>query len=141
MTNIPPDNGDFIGRGFPFPLRFDARGSMVLVDGVEELERSMTVVLSTAPGERPFRPSFGCAIWELMFEPIGPNALGLMELYTREALAMWEPRVEITDVRAEPRPDDGAVDLHIDYVIRATNDPRNLVFPFYVIPADEDGPA
>lgn len=130
--------GDFIGRGFPFPLQIDARGSMVLVGGTEELERSMAMVLSTAPGERPFRPMFGCAIWELMFEPINDNTLGLMEMYVEEALRRWEPRVDIEEVRCLPNPDSGEVQIEIDYVVRQTNDRRNLVYPFYLIPPSDD---
>lgn len=130
--------GDFIGRGFPFPLRIDARGSMVLVGGTEELERSMAMVLSTAPGERPFRPTFGCSIWELMFEPINDNTLGLMEMYVEDALRRWEPRVDVDDVRCIPNPDSGEVQIEIDYVIRQTNDRRNLVYPFYLIPPTDD---
>ena len=129
---------DFIGRGFPFPLRIDERGSMALVGGVEELERSMTVVISTAPGERPFRPRFGCRIWELMFEPINEATMGLMEMYVEEALRMWEPRVDIEEILVEPASVDGAVMISISYVVRATNDRRNLVYPFYTIPPEED---
>ena len=58
---------EFVGKGFPFPMRINESGSFTLIEGIEELERSMAVVLSTAPGERPFRPAFGCRIWELMF--------------------------------------------------------------------------
>ena len=129
---------DFIGRGFPFPLRIDERGSMALVGGIEELERSMSVVISTAPGERPFRPRFGCRIWELMFEPINEATMGLMEMYVEEALRMWEPRVDIEQVLVEPASVDGAVMVSISYVVRATNDRRNLVYPFYTIPPEED---
>ncbi len=129
---------DFIGRGFPFPLRIDERGSMALVGGIEELERSMTVVISTAPGERPFRPKFGCRIWELMFEPINEATMGLMEMYVEEALRMWEPRVDIDQILVEPATVDGAVMIDVSYVVRATNDRRNLVYPFYTIPPEED---
>jgi phage baseplate assembly protein W len=129
---------DFIGRGFPFPLRIDERGSMALVGGIEELERSMTVVISTAPGERPFRPKFGCRIWELMFEPINEATMGLMEMYVEEALRMWEPRVDVDQILVEPATVDGAVMISISYVVRATNDRRNLVYPFYTIPPEED---
>ena len=129
---------DFIGRGFPFPLRIDERGSMALVGGIEELERSMSVVISTAPGERPFRPRFGCRIWELMFEPINEATMGLMEMYVEEALRMWEPRVDIEQILVEPASVDGAVMISISYVVRATNDRSNLVYPFYTIPPEED---
>ena len=129
---------DFIGRGFPFPLRIDERGSMALVSGIEELERSMTVVISTAPGERPFRPRFGCRIWELMFEPINEATMGLMEMYVEEALRMWEPRVDIDQILVEPASVEGAVMISVSYVIRSTNDRRNLVYPFYTIPPEEE---
>jgi len=129
---------DFIGRGFPFPLRIDERGSMSLVGGTEALEKSIALVISTAPGERPFRPNFGCRIWELMFEPINSNTVGLMEMYVQEALAMWEPRIEVEEVLVEPSDRDGVVDINIDYVVRSTNDRRNLVHPFYTIPPEEE---
>jgi uncharacterized protein len=129
----------FIGQGFPFPLVINEKGSFALVSGTEELERSMTVVLSTAPGERAFRPAFGCRVWELMFEPINPSTIGLIEMYVSEALDMWEPRVEIDSVRAVPDESiQGAVRVVIDYTVRQTNDQRNLVFPFYTIPPEEE---
>jgi phage baseplate assembly protein W len=57
----------------------------------------------------------------------------------REALSRWEPRIEIDDVDVEP--DDatpGAVRIAVAYTVRSTNDRRNLVFPFYVIPGEGD---
>ena len=53
------------------------------------------VVLATAPGERVMRPQFGCRIWDLLFEPVTANLLGLMAQAVRDALAQWEPRVEV----------------------------------------------
>jgi phage baseplate assembly protein W len=129
---------EFVGKGFPFPMRINESGSFTLIEGIEELERSMAVVLSTAPGERPFRPAFGCRIWELMFEPIETSTMGLMEMYVQEALHMWEPRVEIDSVLVEPSDIDGAVTIQISYIVRSTNDRRNLVYPFYTIPPEED---
>jgi hypothetical protein len=32
---------------------------------------------------------------------------------------------------------DGVLHINIRYALRGSNDPRNLVFPFYVIPAQE----
>ena len=43
----------------------------------------------------------------------------------------------MTDVVVTPEPHDAGVLLvDIRFTVRSTNDPRNLVFPFYVIPAD-----
>jgi len=96
------------------------------------------VVLATAPGERVMRPAFGCKIWDLLFEPVNANTLGLMAQAVREALAQWEPRIEVEDVQVVPQGDDHAlVHIHIVYRMRTTNDRRNLVYPFYVIPREE----
>lgn len=128
----------FVGRGIDFPLGVDASGGIALVGGVGSIERSMRMILATAPGERVMRPAFGCAIWDLLFESMNVNTFGLMAEATREALSRWEPRVDVEEVDVAPDPDnDGRVAITIGYVVRATNDHRNLVFPFYVIPEDE----
>jgi phage baseplate assembly protein W len=130
---------DFIGATIAFPLGVDQTGAIALVSGHEAIDRSMTMVLSTAPGERVMRPEFGCAIWDLLFDPVNDNTLGLMAQSVRQALAQWEPRIDVTSVAAAPDPDDPSLVLiDIDYRVKATNDRRNLVYPFYVIP--EEGP-
>lgn len=135
----PAYDATFIGRGFSWPLEVDHTGSIRLTHGPEDLDRSIQIVLMTAPGERVMRPQFGCRIWELLFEPITPNLLGLIAEAVRDAVAQWEPRVEVTDVVPVPDPNDGGlVRVGIAYRVRTTNDRRNLVFPFYVIPHDAE---
>lgn len=129
----------FIGRGFGWPLGVDHTGSIRLTHGAPDLDESIRLVLMTAPGERLMRPAFGCRIWDLLFEPITANLLGLICEAVRQALAQWEPRVEVEDVIARPAPDhDGLVAIQVVYRVRATNDRRNLVYPFYVIPHDAE---
>lgn len=128
----------FVGRGFTWPLRVDASGSIALTDGSGDLDDAIRVVLLTAPGERLMRPQFGCRIWDLLFEPVTANLLGLVDRAVRDALAQWEPRIEVLDVT--PRQDDddpGLVLIDLTYRVKATNDRRNLVHPFYVIPHEE----
>ena len=86
-------DASFIGRGFSWPLEVDHRGAIRFTEGVADLDRSIRVVLLTAPGERVMRPQFGCRIWDLLFEPVTPNLLGLISEAVRDALAQWEPRV------------------------------------------------
>jgi uncharacterized protein len=132
-----PDPG-FVGRGFRFPMGVDQRGAIALTSGPEDLNCSIRVVLATAPSERVMRPEFGCRIWDLLFEPVNANTIGLMAQAVREALAQWEPRVDVENVDVVPDADDAAlVQISITYRVRATNDRRNLVYPFYVIPREE----
>ena len=84
------------------------------------------------------RPEFGCRIWDLLFEPVTANLLGLMAQAVRDALTQWEPRVIVETVDTVPDPHDSAVvSIRIGYRVKATNDRRNLVYPFYVIPHEE----
>jgi phage baseplate assembly protein W len=129
----------FIGRGFYWPMQVDHTGSIRLTDGAADLDRSMAVVLATAPGERVMRPQFGCRIWDLLFEPVTANLLGLMAQAVRDALAQWEPRVIVEQVDPIPDGDDAAlIVINVTYRVKATNDRRNLVYPFYVIPHEEN---
>ena len=129
----------FVGRGFLWPMGVDHTGSIALSAGADDLDRSIQLVLITAPGERLMRPQFGCRIWDLLFEPITTNLLGQIAEAVRQALAQWEPRITVTEVRPAPDPKDhGLVHIGIEYVVRATNDRRNLVYPFYVIPHDAE---
>jgi len=132
------DPSDFIGRGISFPMRVDQSGSIATSAGYEDIDSSIRMILTTAPGERLMRPQFGCRIWELLFEPINANTLGLMGVAVREALGQWEPRVDLDDVRLRPGDGDGQVMIEIDYTVRSTNDRRNLVYPFYVIPREDE---
>ena len=131
------DGADFIGRGLLWPLRVDQSGSIALGSGADGINASIRMVIITAPGERVMRPQFGCRIWDLLFEPINANTLGLMSEAVRDAVSQWEPRVELEDVTVEPDPENAArVQIDLRYRVKSTNDRRNLVFPFYVIPRE-----
>jgi phage baseplate assembly protein W len=133
-------DGDFIGRGWTFPARIGKHGGVRLAGGAEELDGALRMILATSPGERVLRPDFGCAMWQQVFAPLDANTLGLIEQAVREAVGRWEPRVEVEVVRALAGDDGTTVQIELTYRVRATNDHRNLVYPFYVIPYEEPEP-
>ncbi|MDQ1493181.1 MAG: uncharacterized protein QOJ23_5695 [Actinomycetota bacterium] len=128
----------FIGAGWGFPLHVDGSGGIALVRREQELEESIRLVLGTATGERPMRPEFGCAIHDYVFAPADATTAGRVAYEVRASLERWEPRIEVVDVDVTvDRSDASFLYIDIMYAIRGTNDPRNLVFPFYVIPPEE----
>jgi uncharacterized protein len=130
-------SNEFIGSGWGFPVQVDATGGIRLVSRETEIEQSIRLILSTAPGERPMRPEFGCAIHEHVFAPADGRTAGRIELAVREALRRWEPRVDVLDVTVGRHPAEAdALLLDIRYTTGDVNDPRNLVFPFYIIPGE-----
>ena len=126
-----------IGTGWAFPTGITASGGVRMVTGHAEIEGAIRMILSTRIGERVMRPHFGCAIWDHVFAPMNANTLGAVEKAVRDALAWWEPRIELESVITRPIPDRGMIAITINYLVRATNDIRNLVYPFYVIPGEE----
>jgi uncharacterized protein len=130
-------SNEFIGAGWAFPLRTDATGGIALVRHEREIEESIRLILGTAFGERPMRPEFGCGIHDYIFAPTDATTAGRIAYEVRASLRRWEPRIDVVDVVVEIATDDPAL-LYIDvrYTVTNSNDPRNLVFPFYVIPAE-----
>ncbi|MGH3903010.1 MAG: GPW/gp25 family protein [Pseudonocardiaceae bacterium] len=134
-------NQRFLGVGWAFPVRTDATGSIALVSADREISESIRIILGTAPGERPMRPEFGCGIHDLVFAPADATTAGQLAYHVRLALERWEPRIELEDVTVRfDAVDAGTLLIDIRYTLRNTNDPRNLVFPFYVIPSHESLP-
>jgi phage baseplate assembly protein W len=129
----------FIGSGWRYPLGTDASGSIALVSDDRDLEQAIRLILTTAPGERPMRPTFGCGIHDYVFAPANATTAGRISVEVKRALAFWEPRIEVKSVDVSV---DGVAQntlyINITYQKKGSYDRRNLVFPFYVIPDEEE---
>jgi phage baseplate assembly protein W len=50
-----------------------------------------------------------------------------------DALVMWEPRIKDIEVTIDDSQSEvGQIIINISYVVRSTNNPFNLVFPYYI---------
>ncbi|MBQ9632871.1 MAG: GPW/gp25 family protein [Lachnospiraceae bacterium] len=124
---------EFLGRGFSFPIRVDKNTGEVQTSGREEnIEESIRIILNTRRGERIRNPRFGCGIWDYAFATMDYTSLSSMKREVEMALVRWEPRIEDIEVTVEPLESEGRVLFHIRYVVRGTNNPFNMVFPFYI---------
>ena len=139
--NVSTQPTDFIGSGWAFPLRVNARGGLALARREQDVDESIRIILSTPVGERRMRPRFGCGVHDLTFATNDPATHGLIRYHVLQALALWEPRIELREdgVRVRTDPDEPSrVLVEIDYAMRATNQRRNLVYPFYLIPGEPE---
>ncbi len=128
---------DFVGAGWSFPLGARPAGGIALAGGHQKLEQAMRLILSTYPGERPMRPEFGSRLRDYVFGEADWARASEIADVVRESIEQWEPRVDVADVDVYPDPGRASL-LYIDisYLVPGTNDPRNLVFPFYTIPGE-----
>lgn len=124
---------DVLGSGWCFPVQIDTRGGVAVAEYEEKVKQSIRIILGTAKGERVMRPDFGCGIHDFVFSVIDTSTLTMIKSAVREALVLWEPRIELLDVTASldgmPK---GRLNIQVNYRVRATNTEANLVYPFYV---------
>jgi phage baseplate assembly protein W len=124
---------EFLGRGWAFPVAIDERGVIAGVALEEAVRQAIWLVLSTAPGERAMRPTFGAGLADLVFAPNTPATHGLVASAVRSALVEWETRIDVLDVAVSADPAEPArLLVEVDYSVRATNSRFNLVYPFYL---------
>lgn len=128
---------EIIGRGWVFPPKIDSQGGLALTSERSEFEQSIQIILSTSPGQRVMRPTFGCRLQELVFAPNNSHTAAQARRYVEEALGMWEPRIRVTRVDVIPdQAETGRLLIYIDYEAKSTHDQRSLVYPFYLIPGE-----
>lgn len=127
-----------LGSGLAFPLAVDQRGAITLVSGETDIAQAISIILATAPGERPMRPEFGCAVHDHLFDVLDASAFGAIESAVREAIERWEPRASVVAVDFDlSARHEGRLDIVLTYEIPEVPGVRNLVHPFYVIPEEE----
>ena len=122
----------FLGVGWSFPVNVVETGEIQLAAYEESVRQSIGVILGTAKGERVMRPDFGCGIHDLVFGVNSPSTAGAVAQAVRQALLLFEPRIDVRDIRVSSEGNGEMLLIHIDYQVRATNNVFNLVYPFYL---------
>jgi hypothetical protein len=122
----------FLGVGWGFPVDLDDKGRISRAEFEESVRQSIWIILGTAKGERVMRPDFGCSIYDLVFEMNTASTAGKVSQAVREALLLFEPRIDVRDIQVRSENGGEVMLISIDYEVRATNNVFNLVYPFYL---------
>jgi hypothetical protein len=115
----------------PAGLSLTPRGSIAMVDDRDSVRQAILLLLSTIPGERIMRPDYGCLLHRLVFSPNDETTAGLAIHYVRQALTLWEPRIDILHLDAERNEEDPEqLLISLEYRLRATQqtDSTSLTF-------------
>lgn len=114
-------------RYLAFPLDEDAAGAPATVALAEHVEQLVEQLLFTAPGERVNRPTLGCGLMQLVFDPLSDELRSATQFLVRSSLQEWlQGIVAVEDVRIGV---DGA-QLDIDVTYRVTTTGERLVAGF-----------
>lgn len=123
-------NTDVLNKGFAFPLATSPSGGIAAAQQAQKIRDSIRVILGTQQGERLMRPTFGTNLQRLVFAPNTRATADLARFYVEDALATWEPRILLDEVRVENDHQNACLLIAIRYRIKATYEPQNLVYPF-----------
>jgi uncharacterized protein len=124
---------DFIGKGWRFPIKVNARGGLSWSEGLDRIQDAIWLIIKTGLGERVMRPQFGAGVDDYVFQPNSPAIREELAAAIKGALLQWEPRIDLEAVRVDPVPGEPSQVLaSIEYTIRATNEMFNVVYPLYL---------
>jgi phage baseplate assembly protein W len=111
-------------------LQVSPRGRIEMVEEDASVRQAILLLLSTAPGERVMRPTYGCHLRRLVFSPNDDTTAGLAIHYVRQALERWEPRIDVLAIDATSDPEaPERLDILLEYRVRATNRGGSIAYP------------
>ena len=90
------------------------------------VKQALKNLLFTNYYERPFQPNFGCGVHALLFEPMMPSTTIAIEKAIREAIANYEPRVEIRQLTVKPNYGLNAYEITLIFTILDKQHPVQL---------------
>ena len=75
---------------------------------------------------------YGANMQDLLFEPLNVSFAQRMSGQIERAILFFEPRIKTDDITYRQDNENGLVEIRIDYTIIATNNRRNIVYPYYL---------
>ena len=97
---------------------------LVTVKDKIAIAQSISNLLQTNNGERPFNPDIGSGIRELLFEQADWGTAAAISGRVRECLVKYEPRIKVLKVNSDPDYNSNGFDVSIEYEILGRDDGR-----------------
>ena len=117
-----------------FPYAIDTAGRTATAGEEAHVRDMIGQVLFTAPGERVHRPTFGCGLPGLVFEPTGPELAAATRLQAHGALQLWlGDLIEVSDIDVQTGP--GELRVTVSYLLRRTQQPQVAEFRRSAVPS------
>ena len=102
-------------------MGLDSRGILSTVESDNSVRQSVLMLLSTRPGERLMRPTYGCNLFQLVFAPNDETTAAIAVHHVRRALQQWEPRINIITLAAHrDAHQPGLLVITLKYQVRTT---------------------
>jgi phage baseplate assembly protein W len=117
-------------RGMAYPIQKGREGYWPRRIASALRRSSIINILGTQPGERVMEPEFGSDLPKLIFEPNDDLLMQAIIRETAEALAKWDPFLEVVGIA--PEVDGDQVKIFIDFIDKREKgqEPKRQIFSF-----------
>ena len=90
---------------------------LVTVKDKAAIVQSITALLLTMKGERPFQPNLGCDVKRVLFEPLDFGSASIIKAEIINVLARYEPRISVEAIRCVPDELNNGYEVELQYSI------------------------
>lgn len=92
--------------GWSFPPAFKhASRNCEMTGGLDNLARSLKIMMATEPGERTFYQEYGCSLQGYSFQSISRELIEQVEETIERSIRDYEPRLAVHELQVLPDPD------------------------------------
>ena len=98
--------------GMNFRLNANTKDVAAVIND-NAIKQSIRNLILTVPGEKPFQPSIGSRVSELLFEPLDNFTSDAVRQEVINTIQQYEPRVTLTSVDINTRFSENAFDVVI----------------------------
>lgn len=95
---------------------------LVTVKDKAAIVQSITALLLTRKGERPFQPELGCDIQNILFEPLDYGSAGILRSEIADVLNRYEPRIRVNTINCIPDDMNNGYEVELSYTIVGRDD-------------------
>ena len=96
---------------------------LIVLKNENAIARSLRNIVFTLPGEKFFDEPFGSRITESLFDNIDDITASIIVDEIRQSIEIYEDRVQVIDVLADPNFENNSFDVTITYEIIGRNVP------------------
>ena len=90
---------------------------LIVIKNENAIARSVRNLVLTSPGDKPFQPTIGSRVYDLLFENMDELTASAIRSEIENTINNYEPRVELENVEVTPNYEENAFDVLIRYFI------------------------
>jgi phage baseplate assembly protein W len=90
---------------------------IIVIKNANAIARSIRNLVFTVPGEKPFEPTLGSRVTQLLFENLDTLTASAIKSEIENTINSFEPRVNLLNVIVTPNFDDNEFNCNIEYEI------------------------